>query len=186
LEALLSSTVAVAVAEIGDKTQLLSLFLVSRFSNRPAIVAGIAVSTLLNHALSAWLGALVAAQLPPGWLHWIVGLSFIAIGAWVLLPDRDGDNESAVLQRGAFIAAAVLFFVAEMGDKTQIATVVLAAKYHDTLSVVAGTTLGMLLANVPVIIAGGWLLQKIPLHWVRRGAFVLFVGLGVLTLLTLH
>lgn len=183
MEALLSSTLAVAIAEIGDKTQLLSLFLVARFSNRWAIVAGIVAATLVNHALSAWFGAWLAAFIPAQWLHWLVAFSFIAIGVWLLIPDRDSDEESSLLRYGAFVATTVLFFIAEIGDKTQIATVVLAAKYEATWAVIAGTTLGMLLANVPVILAGSWLLEKIPLQWARRGAFVLFVALGVITLL---
>lgn len=184
MEALFASTLAVAIAEIGDKTQLLSLFLVHRFRGRNlAIIAGIIVATLVNHALSAWLGAIVAAWLPPGWLKWIVGLSFIGIGLWLLIPDQDGDEESGLLKYGAFVATLVLFFLAEIGDKTQIATVVLAARYDSTLQVIAGTTLGMVLANAPVILLGDRLMQRLPLAWARRTAFVLFIGLGTLTLL---
>lgn len=184
MEALLASTLAVAIAEIGDKTQLLSLFLVHRFRGRTlAILAGIIASTLVNHALSAWLGAIVAAWLPAGWLKWIVGLSFIGIGLWLLIPDKDSDEESGLLKHGAFIATLVLFFLAEIGDKTQIATVVLAARYDSTVQVVAGTTLGMVLANAPVVLLGDRLMQRLPLAWARRAAFVLFIGLGVLTLL---
>lgn len=183
MEALISSTVAVAIAEIGDKTQLLSLFLVARFSNRWAIVAGIIAATLVNHGVSAWLGAWIAEAIPAEWLKWMVALSFFVIGAWLLIPDRDSDEESSVLKYGAFLATTVLFFIAEIGDKTQIATVVLAARYDATLAVVGGTTLGMLAANVPVILAGGWLMERIPLTWTRRAAFVLFVAMGVITLL---
>jgi putative Ca2+/H+ antiporter (TMEM165/GDT1 family) len=186
VEALLSSTLAVAIAEIGDKTQLLSLFLVTRFdrpNERWAIIAGIVIATLVNHALSAWLGAAVAAYVPADWLRWIVAVSFIAIAVWLLIPDGDGEGRSGVLRYGAFIATTVLFFIAEIGDKTQIATVVLAAKYEATAAVIAGTTLGMLLANVPVILAGSWLMERMPLAWARRLAFVLFFALGVITLL---
>jgi putative Ca2+/H+ antiporter (TMEM165/GDT1 family) len=185
LEALLSSTLAVAIAEIGDKTQLLSLFLVSRFtarSDRWAIVAGIIAATLVNHALSAWLGAWAAGAIPAHWLKWIVAGSFIAIGFWLLIPDKDDGENSGLLRHGAFVATTVLFFIAEIGDKTQIATVVLAAKFSATSMVILGTTLGMLLANVPVIWAGAWLMERIPLHWARRAAFVLFIGLGIATL----
>ena len=186
MEALLSSTLAVAIAEIGDKTQLLSLFLVTRFCqphHRWAIVAGIVMATLVNHALSAWLGATVAAYIPAAWLPWIVALSFFAIAVWLLIPDKDGESGAGVLRYGAFIATTVLFFIAEIGDKTQIATVVLAAKYEATTAVIAGTTLGMLLANVPVIMAGGWIMERVPLAWARRLAFALFLALGVITLL---
>ncbi len=184
MEALFASTLAVAIAEIGDKTQLLSLFLVHKFRGRQlAIVGGIIAATLVNHALSAWLGAIVAAWLPPGALKWIVGLSFIAIGAWLLIPDKDDGEESAVLKYGAFFATTILFFIAEIGDKTQIATVVLAAKYEATTLVILGTTLGMLAANVPVIMLGDKLMKKLPMVWAHRAAFVLFMVLGVVTLL---
>lgn len=185
MEALFASTLAVAIAEIGDKTQLLSLFLVHRFRGRNlAIIAGIIAATLVNHALSAWFGAIVAGWLPAGWLKWIVGLSFIGIGLWLLIPDKDGDEESGLLKYGAFVATLVLFFLAEIGDKTQIATVVLAARYDATIQVIAGTTLGMVLANAPVILLGDRLMQRLPLTWARRAAFVLFIALGILTLLT--
>jgi putative Ca2+/H+ antiporter (TMEM165/GDT1 family) len=187
VEALFASTAAVAIAEIGDKTQLLSLFLVHRFRGQSvAIIAGIIVSTLVNHALSAWLGAIVATWVSPQVLRWMVGISFIAIALWLLVPDKDSDEESGLLKYGAFVATLVLFFIAEIGDKTQIATVVLAARYHDGLlqgmQVVAGTTLGMVLANAPVVLLGERLMRRLPLDWARRAAFVLFLVLGVLTL----
>ncbi|MBP0048315.1 TMEM165/GDT1 family protein [Marinobacterium sp. AK62] len=184
MDAFLPSTLAVAIAEIGDKTQLLTLFLTARFSQRGAIILGILVATLLNHALSAWLGAWLANWIPDGWLPWIIGLSFIAVGLWVLIPDKDDEEGGAVLKYGAFIATCVLFFIAEIGDKTQVATVVLAARYEGLFWVIAGTTLGMMLANVPVAYAGKWMMQKVPLHFARRSACALFVGLGVLTLLS--
>ncbi|ANG63533.1 hypothetical protein A8C75_14330 [Marinobacterium aestuarii] len=184
MEALLASASAVAIAEIGDKTQLLSLFLASRFVQRNAIIAGILLATLLNHALSAWLGVWVAHWIPATWLPWIIGLSFIAVGLWVLIPDKEDDENAGVLRFGAFIATCVLFFIAEIGDKTQIATVILAARFDDaTLWVIIGTTLGMMLANVPVVYAGAWLMQRLPLVWARRGACVLFAGLGIAAIL---
>jgi putative Ca2+/H+ antiporter (TMEM165/GDT1 family) len=183
MEALLSSAAAVAIAEIGDKTQLLSLFLVARFPNRWAIVAGIVVATLVNHAVSAWLGALLAGAIPPNYLKWLVALSFFILGAWLLVPDKDSATKSGILRYGAFVATTILFFIAEIGDKTQIATVVLAARYDATAAVVVGTTVGMLLANVPVILAGAWLMERLPLAWARRAAFLLFVAMGVVTLL---
>lgn len=179
LEAVIASTLAVAVAEIGDKTQLLALFLATRFRARGAIIAGIVVATLANHGLSAWLGAWLASLLPPGWLPWIVGGSFLAIAVWLLVPDGDGERDSAVLARGAFVATTVLFFLAEVGDKTQVATVVLAARYPETVAVVVGTTLGMLAANVPVVLAGRWIMDNVPAKWPRRVAFVLFVAFGI-------
>ncbi|WP_432698515.1 TMEM165/GDT1 family protein [Marinobacterium sp. YM272] len=184
MEAFLSSTLAVAIAEIGDKTQLLTLFLVARFpAQRMAIIFGILIATLVNHGVSAWFGAWLVEWIPENWVPWIIGLSFIAVGLWVLVPDKDDEEESGSLKYGAFIATCILFFIAEIGDKTQIATVILAARYEDALlAVVAGTTLGMLLANVPVAWFGGWLMQKIPLHWVRWSACGLFVLLGALSL----
>lgn len=185
LEAFLASTLAVAIAEIGDKTQLLALFLATRFASRMGIVNGIIVATLVNHGLSAWLGAWLAELLPPGWLPWIVGGSFIAIALWLLLPDGDETRDDAVLARGAFVATTVLFFLAELGDKTQVATVVLAARYEATVAVVIGTTLGMLIANVPVVMAGHWIMERVPMAWTRRIAFVLFVAFGIVAVLTL-
>jgi len=184
MEALLSSASAVAIAEIGDKTQLLSLFLAARFTQRNAIIAGILIATLLNHALSAWLGAWIADWIPATWLPIIVGVSFIAVGLWVLIPDKEDDDDAGVLRFGAFIATCVLFFIAEIGDKTQIATVILAARFDDaTLWVIVGTTLGMMLANVPVVYAGAWLMERMPLVWARRGACMLFAGLGIAAIL---
>ena len=148
------STLAVAVAEIGDKTQLLALLLAARFRKPWPIVAGILVATLLNHALAAWLGALVAQWLSPEVLRWIVAGSFLAIALWTLKPDKLDESDQHLPARGAFIATTIAFFLAEIGDKTQVATVLLAAKYSPLWQVIAGTTLGMLLANVPVVALG--------------------------------
>jgi len=185
MDAFLSSTLAVAIAEIGDKTQLLTLFLIGRFAGRRgAIVLGILLATLINHGLSAWLGGWLVDWVPAHWVSWIVGLSFIAVGLWVLIPDKDDEEESGSLKYGAFVATCILFFIAEIGDKTQVATVILAARYEELLlPVVAGTTLGMLLANVPVACFGGALMRRVPLHWVRRAACGLFVLFGVLSLI---
>jgi len=179
MEAFLSSFTAVAIAEIGDKTQLLSLFLAARFRSKSAIIAGILVATLLNHAASAWLGVWVAQFIPPGWHNWLLGGSFIAVALWLLIPDKDDSGDTSVLRFGAFTASCVLFFLAEIGDKTQIATVILAASFENAVwMVIVGTTLGMLAANVPVVYAGSWLLQKISLHWARRAACAVFMLLG--------
>lgn len=182
MDAFLSSFSAVALAEIGDKTQLLSLFLAARFRSRGAIIAGILVATLLNHAASAWFGAWVAQFIPQGWHAWLLGGSFIVVALWLLVPDKDDSDESNVLKYGAFMASTVLFFLAEIGDKTQIATVLLAATYDATWIIIIGTTLGMLAANVPVVYAGRWLLEKISLDWARRAACAVFVLIGVLTI----
>ncbi len=184
MDAFIPSTLAVAIAEIGDKTQLLTLFLTARFAQRNAIILGILVATLLNHALSAWLGAWAIQWIPESWVPWILGLSFILVGFWILIPDKEDEEDGAVLKYGAFLASTILFFIAEIGDKTQVATVILAARYDDLFWVIMGTTLGMLLANVPVAYAGSWLMQKIPLDLARKSACVLFVALGVLTLVS--
>lgn len=173
LSAAIVSTGAVAVAEIGDKTQLLALLLAARFRKPWPIVAGILVATLLNHALAGWLGALVAHWLQPEILRWIVVGSFAAIALWTLKPDTL-DEEETLPARGAFIATTLAFFVAEIGDKTQIATVLLAAKYQPLWQVVAGTTVGMLLANVPVVLLGSRFASRLPLKAARHVAAAVF------------
>jgi putative Ca2+/H+ antiporter (TMEM165/GDT1 family) len=182
-DAFVASFASVTVAEIGDKTQLLSLFLAARFRSRGAIIAGILVATLLNHAASAWFGAWVAQFIPPGWHSWLLGGSFIAVALWLLIPDKDDSEEVSVLKYGAFFASCILFFLAEIGDKTQVATVLLAATYPETWQVIFGTTIGMLAANVPVVYAGSWLLERISLDWARRVACAIFMLLGVVTIL---
>ena len=171
------STLVVAIAEIGDKTQLLALLLAARFRRPWPIIAGIFVATVLNHALAGWLGALVASHLTPEVLRWIVVVSFAAIGLWTLKPDTLVDDER-LPARGAFIATTIAFFLAEIGDKTQIATVVLAAKSPLLWPVVAGTTVGMLLANVPVVLLGSRFAAKLPLKAARMAAAVLFLALA--------
>lgn len=182
-DAFVASFASVAVAEIGDKTQLLSLFLAARFRSRGAIIAGILVATLLNHAASAWFGVWVAQFIPQGWHSWLLGGSFIAVALWLLIPDKDDSEEVSVLKYGAFFASCILFFLAEIGDKTQVATVLLAATYPETWQVILGTTIGMLAANVPVVYAGSWLLERISLDWARRVACAIFMLLGVITIL---
>mgnify|MGYP006138982131 FL=1 len=181
MEAFLSSFTAVAIAEIGDKTQLLSLFLAARFRAKGAIIAGILVATLLNHAASAWLGAWAAQFIPANWQPLLLGGSFIAVALWLLIPDKDDSDDTSVLRYGAFIASCVLFFLAEIGDKTQIATVLLAASFEQALAlVIVGTTLGMLAANVPVVYAGEWLMKRIPLNIARYSACVVFMLIGIM------
>ena len=182
MEAFLSSTLAVAIAEIGDKTQLLALFLVSRYGKPYIISLGVLVSTILNHALSAWFGAWLGDKLPAQYIPWIIAASFIAVAIWLLVPDKEDDDMGKFGQYGPFIATCVLFFLAEIGDKTQIATVILAAKYQtETFWVVTGTTFGMLLANVPVIFAGKWLMERMPLELARKSASILFFVLAAIT-----
>ncbi len=180
--ALISSTLAVTIAEIGDKTQLLALLLVSRYGRPWAIALGILVATLLNHALSAWLGVWLAGLVPSQWFSWLVGGSFIVVALWTLIPDKADEEPGKLQAYGPFIATTVLFFLAEIGDKTQVATVLLAAKFPHTFLVILGTTLGMLIANLPILFAGRWLLERIPLTPIRIGAFVLFMALGLVTL----
>ncbi|AQS37995.1 putative membrane protein [Shewanella psychrophila] len=187
LEPLLTSTFTVAIAEIGDKTQLLALILAARFSHikgsKTAIILGIFLSTLINHFAAAWLGNWAIGLISPELARYLVAASFFAIALWVLIPDKVDCEESRFYKMGPFIATFILFFIAEMGDKTQIATVVLAAKYDALAMVVMGTTLGMLLANVPVVIAGNFSAEKLPLTLIHRGCAVLFALLGVATLM---
>lgn len=180
MDALLVSTAAVAVAEIGDKTMLLALILAARYRQPWAIVAGIAVATLANHALAAWAGAWVAAQVSPAVLKWGVVACFAAVALWTLIPDRLDEDEAPKASRfGAFLATTVAFFIVEIGDKTQIATVVLAAKYAPLWQVVVGTSLGMLLANGPVVLLGHRYADRLPLRAARWAAAALFAVLAV-------
>ncbi len=180
MQAMLVSTTAVAIAEIGDKTQLLSLILAAKYRRPWPICLGILAATLVNHALAGAVGVLVAQWLTPGVQKWIVALSFFAVAAWTLKPDHADESEAARgAGHGVFIATVIAFFLAEMGDKTQVATIVLAAQYHPLWQVVVGTTLGMLLANVPVVWLGSRFAEKLPLKAARIGASVLFAALGL-------
>jgi putative Ca2+/H+ antiporter (TMEM165/GDT1 family) len=174
----------VALAEIGDKTQLLALVLVARYRRRAPIILGIFAATVANHALAAGFGVSITALLGEDLLRWIVGVSFLAMAAWVLVPDKLDDDGLNLMRSGALLATLTAFFLAEMGDKTQIATIALAARYASTLAVVAGTTLGMMLANVPIVCAGERLLRLVPLRAARRIAAALFAALGTLALLS--
>ena len=185
MEAFLVSTGVVALAEIGDKTQLLALVLAARYRRPVPIILGILVATLANHALAGAAGAWVSAALGPATMRWILGVSFIAMAAWTLVPDRidDDDGEVQATRFGVFDATLVAFFLLEMGDKTQIATVALAAKYASLAGVVAGTTLGMMLANVPAVLLGEVAAKKLPMRVVHRIAAAIFLVLGVTVLL---
>ena len=183
LEAFAVSTGLVALSEIGDKTQLLALLLAARYRRPAMIVLGILVATLANHAAASALGAWVESVAPAGWLRWALGLSFLAVAAWSLKPDKlDAADAPRVSALGVFGITVVAFFLAEMGDKTQIATVMLAAKFGALVAVTAGTTLGMMVANVPAVLLGDKVLRLVPLHWVRRIAAAVFALLGVLVL----
>jgi putative Ca2+/H+ antiporter (TMEM165/GDT1 family) len=184
LEAFLISTGLVALAEIGDKTQLLAFILAARYRRPWPIVLGILVATLFNHALAAALGALLMRWVGPQAMRWALGASFIAMALWTLVPDKlDADDAPLVSGRGVFAATLVAFFAAEMGDKTQVATVALAARYHAIVSVVGGTTLGMMIANVPAVLLGSRLAGRLPVVWIHRVAALVFAALGVATLL---
>ena len=184
MQTLLISTAAVAIAEIGDKTQLLSLILAAKYRRPWPICLGIFAATIVNHALAGSVGALVADWLSPQTLKWIVAISFFAVAAWTLVPDQaDDEDATRGAGHGVLLATLIAFFLAEMGDKTQIATVVLAAQYHPLWQVVAGSTLGMLLANVPVVWLGSRFAAKLPLKAARIGAALLFAALGAWILL---
>jgi putative Ca2+/H+ antiporter (TMEM165/GDT1 family) len=183
MEALLVSTLVVALGEIGDKTQLLALLLAARFRRPVPIIFGIFVATMANHALAGLVGAWVRATVSPEWLRWILGLSFIAVALWALKPDKLDEDEAGITGRwGVFAITTIAFFLAEMGDKTQVATVMLAAKYESLVQVVIGTTLGMLAANVPVVFLGSAAALKLPVALIRRIAAAIFAVLGIATL----
>jgi putative Ca2+/H+ antiporter (TMEM165/GDT1 family) len=184
IEPLWVSIGVVALAEVGDKTQLLAFLLAARFKKPLPIVLGILVATLINHGLAGALGAWITANIGPETLRWVLGGSFVAMAVWTLIPDKIEEEETQVAHKlGVFGATLVTFFVAEMGDKTQIATVAMAAHYATPVLVVAGTTLGMLIADVPAVLLGDKLANKIPTRLVHTLAAALFAGLGVATLL---
>ena len=184
MDAFLVSTGIVALAEMGDKTQLLALLLAGRFRKPWPIVWGILVATLVNHALAGALGTWVTTFLGPTVLRWVLGGSFIAMALWMLIPDKLDDGEAAGMPRfGVFATTLVAFFLAERGDKTQIATVMLAAQYQAYFWVVAGTTLGMMLANAPVVWLGERITRRVPIRAVHGFSAVIFLALGLFALL---
>lgn len=182
MEAFLVSTSIVALAEIGDKTQLLAFILAARFRAPWPIILGILIATLANHAFAAALGTWITSLMEPETLRWVLGLSFIGMAIWVLIPDKLDNTETTGTRFGVFGTTLVTFFLAEMGDKTQIATVALAAQYHTLIAVVMGTTLGMMIANVPAVILGERIANRIPVRTVHMIAAAIFAVLGVLTL----
>lgn len=184
MEALLTSIGMVAIAEMGDKTQLLSFVLAARFRGQhSAIICGILVATLLNHALAAFAGDWIAGSLDPGILRWILGGAFLAFAIWALIPDTLDEEPESKTTRSAFLTTLILFFIAEMGDKTQLATVALGAKYTSLLLVTTGTTIGMMIANVPAVLIGEKLAERFPLSKMRFVAAALFAVFGLLILL---
>ena len=184
MDAFFWSTGVVALAEMGDKTQLLSLVLAARFKKPWPIIWGIFVATLANHGMAGALGAWITANVGPDWMRWILGVSFIAMALWILVPDKlDDEDTPKTSQAGVFLTTLVAFFLAEMGDKTQFATIALGAQYPSALfAVVLGTTFGMMLANVPAVLFGEAITRKVPIKLVHTLAALLFAVLGVVAL----
>jgi putative Ca2+/H+ antiporter (TMEM165/GDT1 family) len=185
--AIFLSTGVVLLAEMGDKTQLLSLMLAARYPRQALpIIAGILLATLANHACAAYFGHAIAAFLSPDMLRWILGVGFLAIGIWLLIPDRLDEAGGTRVKNAAwpvFLLTTSLFFMAEMGDKTQFATIALGARYDDVIAVTIGTTLGMMLANAPAVWIGTKFTNRVPIKWVHTVAAVVFIAIGILTLL---
>ena len=182
MDAFLVSTAIVALAEIGDKTQLLAFILAARFRRPWPIVLGILVATLANHAFAAAVGTWLTTLMGPHTLRWVLGLSFIAMAVWTLIPDKLDEDDAKLPRFGVFGATLIAFFLAEMGDKTQVATVALAAQYQALVAVVAGTTLGMMIANVPAVLLGDRIATRMPVKLVHGIAAAIFLGLGIATL----
>jgi Ca2+/H+ antiporter, TMEM165/GDT1 family len=183
LQAFLISTGVVALAEIGDKTQLLAIVFAVQFRRPWPIIAGILLATIANHSFAGALGSWITMLLGPMMLRWVLGMSFMAMAAWTLIPDKIDVDRARLARFGVFGTTLLAFFLAEMGDKTQVATVVLAAKYHTFLPVVAGTTLGMLIADVPAVFLGDRLAHRLPVRTVHMIAAAIFAILGIATLL---
>lgn len=181
MEAFLVSTGLVAIAEIGDKTMLLALCLAAAWKRPGAILTGILVATLANHALAGAVGALAAEWLQGPWMRWVLGLLFLGFAAWALIPDQFEDEDVGIKRRwtSVFWATTTAFFLVEMGDKTQVATAALAARFEAIIPVVAGSTLGMMIANAPAVFLGQALADRLPLDWIRRAAAVAFAAIGL-------
>lgn len=178
MEAIINSTILVFISEMGDKTQLLALVLAARFRKPLPILLGIFIATLLNHFLASYVGVFITQYFSPSALRLILAATFVGFGLWILIPDKDeGLKEN--YKWGAFVTTLFAFFMAEMGDKTQLATVALGARYASATAVTFGTTLGMLLANTPVVLFGHWFTDRIPMKWVHRIASLLFIGFGI-------
>ncbi|WP_394790838.1 TMEM165/GDT1 family protein [Rhodoferax sp.] len=183
MEAFLISTGIVALAEIGDKTQLLAFILAAKFKKPWPIVAAIFVSTVANHAFAGAVGSWITSLVGPETLRWILGISFIGMAGWTLVPDKFDEEDAKLARFGVFGTTLVAFFLAEMGDKTQFATIALAAKYHSFVAVVSGTTLGMMIANVPAVLLGNKIAERMPTKIVHRIAAAIFLVMGIITLI---
>lgn len=179
MEAIFTSTAVVALAEIGDKTMLLAIVLAARFRKPVPIIFGILVATLANHGIAALVGQSVANLLEGEWFRYAVGISFIAMAAWTLVPDKLDEEEEQVPRFGAFLTTTIAFFLVEIGDKTQVATIALAAQYQDVVLVTIGTTLGMMIANVPAVFLGHRLVERLSLVLMRSIAALLFLAIGI-------
>ena len=183
MEAFLISTGIVALAEIGDKTQLLAFILAAKFRQSVPIIFGILAATIVNHAFAGAVGAWITSNVAPEVMRWVLGISFIGMAVWTLIPDKFEEDDAKLARFGVFGTTLIAFFLAEMGDKTQIATVALAAQYHAFYSVVAGTTAGMMIANIPAVLLGDRIAKKVPVRLVHAIAAAIFAVLGVATLL---
>lgn len=183
MEAFLISTGIVGLAEIGDKTQLLAFVLAAKFRRPVPIVLAIFIATIVNHAFAAAIGSWITGMLGPDLLRWVLGVSFLVMAAWTLIPDKLDEDDAKLAKYGVFLTTLLAFFMAEMGDKTQVATVALAARYDSMLAVVLGTTFGMMLANVPAVYLSDRIAGRIPLRLVHGIAALVFAVLGVATLL---
>lgn len=179
MEAFLTSTAVVALAEIGDKTQLLAIVLATRFKRPWPVIAGIFTATIANHFLAALVGSEVASILDGLWFRYLIAASFIAMALWTLIPDKLDEVGEKPARFGAFVTTLIAFFLVEMGDKTQIATVALGARLHDVISVTTGTTVGMMIANVPAVFLGNELIKRVPMKIVRMAAALLFLVIGL-------
>jgi len=183
MEAFLVSTGIVALAEIGDKTQLLAFILAAKFRKPLPIVLGILIATLANHSFAGMIGSWITTQIGPETMRWVLGVSFIAMALWTLIPDKFDEKDAKLARFGVFGTTLIAFFLAEMGDKTQVAPVALAAQYQSVLVVVAGTTFGMMIANVPAVLLGDRIAERLPVRTVHAIAAAIFAVLGVATLL---
>jgi putative Ca2+/H+ antiporter (TMEM165/GDT1 family) len=182
VEAFLISTMLVGLAEIGDKTQILSLMLAARFQRPLPIIFGIFFATLANHAAAGLVGTFFGRLITGSWMRWILGISFLSVAVWALFPDKHAGDGKAISRAGAFTATLITFFLAEIGDKTQIATIGLAARFELFYPVVIGTTIGMMLANIPAVIIGDRIADRLPVRGIRVAAAVVFAILGLVTL----
>jgi Ca2+/H+ antiporter, TMEM165/GDT1 family len=183
VEAFVVSAAVVGLAEIGDKTQILSFMLAARFLRPLPVIFGILISTIANHAVAGLAGTFFGGFFVGQWMRWVLAASFLSVAIWALFPDKAVDEDSGTGRAGAFLTALVTFFLAEIGDKTQIATIGLAARFEQFYPVVLGTTAGMMLANIPAVLVGGRLADRLPLKWIRFAAAVVFAGLAIFTLI---